>query len=59
MREKRSALVDLAMPDASKQERVEAAHYWYEFLEVLADIASRRIKERDSRESEVDGRVAT
>lgn len=57
-KDKQSAFVDLVMPDANEQERAEAAHYWYEFLGVLADIAARRSKERDSRESELGGRVA-
>jgi hypothetical protein len=56
---RRSALVDLVMKDASEQEKAEATHYWYEFLAVLADITARRAKERDSRKSEVDGRVGS
>lgn len=56
---RRSALVDLVMKDASEQEKAEAAHYWYEFLGVLADIAARRAQERDSRELGGDGRFGS
>jgi hypothetical protein len=54
---RRSALVDLVMAGASEEERAEAAYYWYEFLSVLADIAARRARERDSRESGEGDRV--
>jgi hypothetical protein len=48
----RSALVDLVMKNASEEEKAEAAHHWFEFLNVLEDIADRRIREGDSHESE-------
>lgn len=43
----RSALVDQLMPNASEEEKAEAAHYWFEYLAVLADIVERRHRERE------------
>lgn len=56
----RSALVDLVMPDASEEERIEATRRWFGFLQVLVRIVEDREREElDSRESEENGRFAT
>lgn len=48
----RSALVDLVMPEAAEEVRIEATRRWFGFLQTLVRIVEDRERtERDSRES--------
>ena len=58
MKGPRSELVDHVMANASPEERAVAARQWFAFLRILSEIAERQIRERDSRDSPSDDRVA-
>jgi hypothetical protein len=49
----RSTVIDRLMPDASEEEKAEAAHYWFEYLKVLAAIAARRMEERKQKSDQM------
>jgi hypothetical protein len=56
----RSELVELAMADASEEEKREATRHWFGFLGTLLRIAEDEERLRhDSSESAGDGRFGT
>lgn len=54
---RRSALVDLVMPEASEEERAEATRRWFGFLQTLVRIVEDRERDLgDSHESKAGDR---
>lgn len=54
----KSQLVERVMPDATEEEKAEASWRWFDYIEILNEIAEERERlAADSHEAKADGTV--